>query len=234
MPKIVIATTIFEDNRKFGYVVAGLGVISLGLYLASLFILPDVFSLGIYQANEVFLLFFYIAIVIFAIFFVAYLIKFGYAKKLLEFVKSGKLREITEQVKGVKQEFEAIGQQFPKAQKTFENLKKIFTKGTSAGVQKVPTPSEVAANISALLSNPHPPHPADRGAALQMIPMESPPIMVIPKTRAPVNDVPRVAFVGHPPRAWHRLVVLLISLNIMLVLGIILVAVLTGAIMGGL
>ncbi len=232
MPKIVIAANVFEDNKKFGSVVAVFGILSLGLFLASLFVSPTAFSFGVYVATDVFLIFFYIAFAIFVIFLLVFLIKFGYGKKILEFVRSGKLREITEQIKGVKEEFEAIGKQIPIAQKTFGSLTKIFSKEKPTSSGTVASPSEVASKMRALISTPNRIAPG-RIAALQMTPSESPSIMIIPKTRAPVNDVPRVAFVGDSHRRWPRFAVLLVSINIFLVLGIMLALVLTGAILWG-
>ncbi len=231
MPKIVIAANVLQDTKKFGSLVMVLGVFTFAAFLASLFVPSEAFSLGTYSATALMLILFYTLFGIFGIFLVAYLVKSGYGKKILDFIKSGKIKEFTEQVKSVKREVEEIQKEFPKAKETLQNIGKAFTSDKSSGGSKIASPMEVFAKLGSLLGGKSQTS-VNRVGALQLAPSEGPAIVVVPKTRAPIDDVTRVAFLGER-RGHGKLAVMIVSINIILVFTILLALILTGTILWG-
>ncbi len=232
MPKIIIAANVFQDTKKFGSLVVVLGVLSVIAYFASVLVPSSAFSLGTYSATELMLILFYTLLAIFGIFLVAYLVKSGYGTKLLNLIKSGKIKEVVEKVKGVKREFEEIGKRLPKAKEMLSGIGKMFTSTKDEGKgTTIANPIEVLSKLGSLFGSKSQSSP-NRIAALQLTPAEGSAIVVVPKTRAPVDDVPRVAFLGER-RNNGRLAMMVVCINIILVFTILLALVMTGTILWG-
>ncbi len=226
MPKIVIAANVFESNKKLGALVVFLSLLTLAAYIASQVVSPSVFTVGFYTATDVLLVVFYTVAGIFVLFLVIYLVKSGVGKKIYDYIKSGKLKETVEKVKSFAKK---VGEEFPELKGKVEKMTK-----TSSGEskKKVASPLEVIEKLGSLFGSKSQASP-NRVFPLQVTPAEGPAIVVVPKTRAPVEDVPRVAFLGHQRRNGGKLAVLIVSINLLLVLTIILALFLTGIWMWG-
>jgi|SRR5271157_1666326 len=223
MPHIVIAANVFESNKKFGILVAFLGLIPVGLFLAGYFVPTEVLY-GFLTTTDVFTILFYSTVVVFLIFFLAFLIKSGYGQKIWDYINSGKLKatlqgignfakNVEEQTSsGMEETEETINEFHPQAS----------TSITNAGQNNVPSPLEVVRNLGSIFGKKSQ-NSVNQVYALQLSPSEGAPIVIVPKTRAPVDDVPRVAFMRQKSRNKGRLAVFIISLNVIVVFTIFLV-----------